>query len=349
MMARVSASSQRTTVPATLRDVARAAGVHPGTVSRALNPATEGLVNPETVRRVRDAAATLGYRPNPMARGLKTNRTYTVGVLVPDIQNPLFPPIIRGIDDGLGAAGYTPLIANTDNDRERERTDVEAMRARQVDGLITATARRDPEWLAGLAGVETPVVLVNRGVADGSLSATVPDDREGARLAVRHLAELGHRRIAHLAGPDELSTGHERRAGFEEAMRASGLAVEAALVRTGRAFTEREGARLCAELLDVDASVTGVVAGNDLMALGCYDVLAERGLGCPGRLSIVGFNDMPFADRFQPPLTTIRMPHYEIGVTAAGLLLERLQDEAAPPREVVLPVELVVRGSTGPP
>jgi LacI family transcriptional regulator len=339
--------SARPTAPVTLRDVARAAGVHPGTVSRALNPATEGLVNPDTVRRVRDVADTLGYRPNPMARGLKTNRTYTVGVLVPDIQNPLFPPIIRGIDDGLGPAGSTPLIANTDNDGDRERTDVAAMRARQVDGLITATARRDPAWVEGLRGFGAPLVLVNRGVADGSLPATVPDDREGARVAVRHLVELGHERIAHLAGPGELSTGHERRAGFEDAMRAAGL--EADLVRTGRAFTEREGARLCAELLDAAPDVTGVVAGNDLMALGCYDVLGERGLACPERLSVVGFNDMPFADRFRPPLTTVRIPHYEIGLTAARLLLERMQDGSAAPREIVVPVELVVRGSTGPP
>src|SRR5438045_2810343 len=125
-MPRVAARDLGAEARVTLRDVARIAGVHPGTVSRALNPASEGLVNEATVRRVRDVAEQLGYRPNPMARGLKTNRTFTVGVLVPDIQNPLFPPIIRGIDDALGQAGYTPLIANTHNDPDRERTDVEA-------------------------------------------------------------------------------------------------------------------------------------------------------------------------------------------------------------------------------
>ena len=221
------------------------------------------------------------------------------------------------------------------------------MRARQVDGLITATAHRDPAWLEVFGGFEAPLVLVNRGVADGSVPATVPDDREGARLAVRHLVELGHTCIAHLAGPDELSTGHERRAGFEDAILEAGL--EPVLLSTGRGFSEREGARLCAELLATHPEVTGVVAGNDLMALGCYDVLAERGERCPDRLSVVGFNDMPFADRFEPPLTTVRIPHYEIGVTVARLLLECLQDASAPPREVVVPVELVVRGSTAAP
>src|SRR5690349_19903932 len=127
--------------PVTLRDVARAARVHPGTVSRALNAETRGLVNEETAERVLRAAQELGYRPNPIARGLKTNRSFTVGVLVPDLTNPLFPPIVRGIEDRLGAAGYTSLIANTDNDPDRERQDFDAMRARQVDGFITATAR----------------------------------------------------------------------------------------------------------------------------------------------------------------------------------------------------------------
>jgi LacI family transcriptional regulator len=333
----------------TLRDVAREAGVHPGTVSRALNPATEALVNEDTVRRVRAAAARLGYRPNPMARGLKTNRSYTVGVLVPDIQNPLFPPIIRGIDDRLAAAGYTPLIANTENDPERERQDFEALRARQVDGFITATARLDHELLDAVVAFGAPLVLVNRRVEDGGLPAAVADDRDGARQAVAHLVALGHRRIAHVAGPQELSTGRGRLEGFQAAMAEAGLEVDPALVRFAGAFTEPEGARVCEELLASGADFTALVAGNDLVALGCYDVLERRGLVCPRDLSVVGFNDMPFADRFHPPLTTVHIPHYELGTAAADLLLERLADPAAPPRTLEVETRLVVRGSTAPP
>jgi LacI family transcriptional regulator len=332
---------------ATLRDVARIAGVHPGTVSRALNPATEALVRDETVERVRRVAEQLGYRPNPLARGLKTNRSFTVGVIVPDIQNPLFPPIIRGLDDRLGEAGYTPLIANTDNDPERERVDFEAMRARAVDGFITATARLDHELLDEIAALGVPLVLVNRGLEDGELPSATADDRAGVRLAVEHLVALGHRRIAHLAGPQGVSTGLRRFEGFREAMKAAGL--DPSLVRVSRAFTEPEGARLCEELLAGGTPVTGIVAGNDLMALGCYDVFAARGVECPRDLSVVGFNDMPFAARFAPPLTTVRIPHYEIGVAAAQLLLDILNGESAGPAEVVLPAELVVRGSTAPP
>jgi LacI family transcriptional regulator len=334
---------------ATLRDVARLADVHPGTVSRALNPETRRMVNAETARRVIEAAESLGYRPNRIARGLKTNRSYTAGVLVPDLTNPLFPPIVRGIQDRLEAAGYTPLIANTDNDRDRERVDFEAMRARRVDGVITATARLDHGVLDEMAAAGLPLVLVNRRLEDGALPSATADDREGVRLAVRHLAALAHRRIAHLGGPQELSTGHLRYEGFLAAMEEAGLDADPALVRFGRTFTEPEGERLCDDLVTSGEDFTAIVAGNDLMALGCYDVFAARGIDCPGDISVVGFNDMPFAARFHPPLTTVRIPHYELGAAAAELLLERLQQPDAPARQVVLPPELIVRESTGPP
>src|SRR3954453_4693448 len=333
----------------TLRDVARAAKVHPGTVSRALNEETRGLVNEETAERVMRAAEELGYRPNPIARGLKTNRSFTVGVLLPDITNPLFPPIVRGIEDRLGAAGYTSLIANTDNDPDRERQDFDAMRARQVDGFITATARLDGEFVEETKELRQPIVLVNRRLEDRSLPAVAVDDQAGSRLAVRHVVELGHRRIAHLGGPQALSTGHQRHLGFRAAMQAAGLELDERAVRFGHAFTEAEGARVCRELLDGVPDVTAIVAGNDLLALGCYDVLAERGLRCPDDVSVVGFNDMPFADRFDPPLTTVRIPHREIGSSAADLLLERLGGGAGEPRQVLLPPTFVARGSTAAP
>jgi LacI family transcriptional regulator len=333
----------------TLRDVARAARVHPGTVSRALNAQTRNLVNEETAERVIRAAQELGYRPNPIARGLKTNRSFTVGVLVPDITNPLFPPIVRGIEDRLGAAGYTSLIANTDNDPDRERQDFDAMRARQVDGFITATARLDREFVAETAELSQPIVLVNRRLEDESLPAVTVDDRVGTRLAVEHVIALGHDRIAHLGGPQALSTGHQRHLGFREAMAAAGLEVDPRALRFAGAFTELEGARVCRELLDAAPDVTAIVAANDLLALGCYDVLAERGLRCPDDLSVVGFNDMPFADRFDPPLTTVRIPHREIGVAAADLLLERLGGDHGEALQIRLPPSFVARGSTASP
>ena len=325
------------------------AKVHPGTVSRALNAETRTLVNPETAERVVRAAEELGYRPNPIARGLKTNRSYTIGVLIPDITNPLFPPILRGIEDRLNDAGYTALIVNTDNDAERERTLLEVMRARQVDGFIAATARLDRELLAGVASGGTPLVLVNRSLEDGSVPAVTVNDRFGIRLGVDHVVELGHQQIGHLAGPQNTSTGHRRHLGFVEAMQASGLETPDHHVQYGMWFTEEEGARMCAELLAGAPDLTAIVAANDLLAIGCYDALEANGLRCPDDISIVGFNDMPFVDRLRPPLTTVRVPQREIGMFAADLLLERLADASPPAPEVLLEPSLVVRGSVAKP
>jgi LacI family transcriptional regulator len=333
----------------TLKDVARLAEVHPGTASRALNVETRGLVNEETATRVLNAAEQLGYSPNPIARGLKTARSYTVGVLIPDLTNPLFPPIVRGIQDYLEEAAYTPLIANTENDPDRERADFEAMRARHVDGCITATARRDHDTLTRPSELGLPVVLVNRRLEDARFPSVVGDDKAGILLAVRHLVELGHRRVAHLAGPQGISTGYLRYEGFLDAMRAVGMEADRELVLTGDAVIESEGSRLCAALLDSGAEFTAIVAANDLMALGCYDVLEERGIACPQEISVIGFNDMPFAAHFRPPLSTIRIPQYEMGARSAELLLTLLQDPDAPSSQVLLEPELVVRASTGPP
>jgi LacI family transcriptional regulator len=333
----------------TIRDVARVANVHPGTVSRALNEETRALVNPETAERVIRAAEELGYRPNRFARGLKTSRSHTIGVLIPDITNPLFPPILRGIEDRLDEAGYTSLIVNTDNDPDRERVSLDAMRARQVDGVIAATARLDRELLVELAEGETPLVLVNRSLEDQSVPAVTVDDRRGIALAVKHVTDLGHKRVGHVAGPQNLSTGHRRHMGFVEAMRAARLEAPPEVIRFGRYFTEEEGARACDELLDAVPDLTAIVAGNDLLAIGCYDTLEKRGLICPDDISVVGFNDMPFVDRLRPPLTSVRIPQREIGKVAADLLLAHLSGGDQTTEEILLEPTLMARGSTAPP
>jgi LacI family transcriptional regulator len=335
--------------PVTIRDVARLAEVHPGTVSRALNEQTRALVNQETAARVLRAADELGYRPNSIARGLKTNRSYTVGVMIPDLTNPLFPPIVRGIEDRLSPAGYTSLIVNTDNDAGRERSLMGAMLARQVDGLIAATARLDTAALVEAAAGGTPLVLVNRSFEDGSVAAVTVDDRQGIHLAVEHVAQLGHVRIGHVAGPQNVSTGHRRYLGFLAAMKASGLEAPAECISFSEAFTETEGARACAEVLAHSLRITAIVAANDRLAMGCYDALAAVGLRCPQDVSVVGFNDMPFIDRLRPPLTSVRVPQREIGAAAADLLLAQLADRAEPAREILLAPALVVRASTAPP
>jgi LacI family transcriptional regulator len=348
MMCRVSADRPERRGAVKLRDVAAMAGVHAATASRALNAETRELVNGETAERVLAAAEKLGYRPNPIARGLKTQRSYTIGVVVPDLRNPIFPPLARGIEDRLETDGYTSLLANTDNDPERERLSFEALRARRVDGFITATARREHPLLHEFAASGTPLVLVNRSTDGDDLPSAVADDEDGIRQAVEHLADLGHRRIAHFA-VRSVSTGERRYQGFLKAMEARGLEVDPALIAETGMYSEAEGTRGTRQLLQRGGAFTAIVAGNDLMALGAIDALREAGLECPRDVSVVGVNDMAWSDRFSPALTTVRMPHYDLGVTAADLLFERLATPDAPPRHVMLPAELVVRASTAPP
>lgn len=333
----------------TLRDVADAAGVHPATASRALNPATRGLVNADTARRVIKVAEGLGYRPNPIARGLKTAKSGTIGLVIPDLTNPLFPPIVRGIEDVLEPAGYSGLIVNTDNDLQREQAQIELLRSRQVEGLIIATALLEHPLLDRLHSEGVPMVMVNRRPEGLDIPSITPDDASGIELAVAHLAALGHRRIAHLAGPSTTSTGLARLRAFRNAVRDRELDSDPSLVVPCDSWTEQAGAGALRALLDSGTELTAVVAGNDLIALGCYDVFAERSISCPGEISVVGFNDMPFLDKLAPPLTTIAIPHHQIGAEAARLLLDAIAEPTRGARSVLLPLTLVVRGSTAVP
>jgi LacI family transcriptional regulator len=332
--------------PPTLRDVAQRAGVHPATASRALNPQTRKLVNEETANRVIKVAESLGYRPNPIARSLKTARSSTVGLVIPDLTNPLFPPIVRGIEDVLGPAGYGAWIVNTDNDPERERSLVESLRSRQVEGLIVATARLKHPLLEQLHDEGMRMVLINRRLASGDIPSVTPDDASGTAMAVAHLVSLGHRRIAHIAGPQDTSTGLVRYRSYREALLDNGLDDDPSLVAYCDYWTEAQGAKALRQLLDSGSGFTAVLAGNDLLALGCYDVCEERGITCPTDLSIMGFNDMPFIDKLRPPLSSVRVPHYEVGAEAARMLIETLQDPSRHPRSVLLPLTLMVRQST---
>ena len=333
----------------TLRDVATTAGVHAATASRALNPKTRGQVSAETARRVIRAAESLGYHPNPIARSLKTSKSATIGVVIPDLTNPLFPPIMRGIEDALALSGYNPWIVNTDNDSAREERRVDSLRNLQVEGLIFATARRQHPLLARLRDNGVRMVLINRKVDGIEIPTVTGDDAAGVVQVVRNLAELGHSRIAFLGGPLSTSSGYVRKVAFRQAMSDCGLDYDPAIVTDCAAWAEDAGAEGAARLLDGKAPFTAVIAGNDLIALGVYDQLRVRGLHCPEDLSIVGFNDMPFIDKLDPPLTTVRVPHYEIGTEAARMLLELIDEAGRPIRSVLLPVTLVERGSTAPP
>ena len=322
-------------------------GLHPATVSRALNPRTAHLVNPHTVARVREAAESLDYIPNPLASGLRTSRSHTVGVVIPDLTNPLFSGMVRGVQDTLSRSGYTPLLVNTDNDIETESTVFASLRARRVDGLIVATARREHPLLATTAAA-LPIVLVNRVTESVPLPSVSTDEHHGVRLAVDHLVALGHREIVHLSGPTWSSTGHERAQAFQKVMRAHGLSASRRTVTV--ASWSVEAARDAAQSVLNSGTTTAIVAGNDQLALGTIAAARHMGIRCPRDLSIVGYNDMPFMDLVDPPLTTVRVPVGDIGSEAARLLLSLLRDEApSPVKHVRLTPELIIRGSTAAP
>jgi LacI family transcriptional regulator len=330
----------------TLKQVAKAAGVHFSTVSRALNPATRDRVTPAVATRVLEVANKLGYRANGIASSLRTRRSRVVGFVVPDIGSLLFPPILEGIEHTLLEQGYMTIIGNTANDPERHRNVLARMIERQVDGLILATAtlrdRTVEEWVERRA----PLVLINRTDTSGRAPAVINDDVRGIGLAVAHLAGLGHRRIGHIAGPQHLSTGAQRLRGFETGMAEHNITVAPARVVIAASFRRDTGRTACEQLLDHNSDLTAIVAANDLLALGCYDALKARGLNCPRDISVTGYNDTPLVDLVMPPLTTIRISQRDMGIEAARLLLKRMEQMESAPGDVLMRPELVVRQST---
>jgi LacI family transcriptional regulator len=327
----------------TIKQIADAAGVHPSTVSRALDPKKRHLVAEDVARRISSQAEALGYQPNRLAANLRLGRSDLIGVLLPDIANPVFAPILGGITETLSTEGYAPIVADAGNAPSQQISFVETLLSQRVDGLILATVSQDDELVGFCIRRGLPVILVNRSEARDRVSSVVSDDDLGMRLAVDHLVGLGHRRIAHVAGPLSTSTGTLRRDGFERAMSTHGLR---GIVRESTGYTREAGARAAAVLLDAGSRVKAIVAANDLLALGVLDVLKERGLRCPADISLVGHNDMPLMDVVSPPLTTVRIEHREMGRTAARMLVDAIKSGSAEIRHVVLRPELIVRGST---
>ena len=334
-----------------LTDVAREAGVHPGTASRALNPTTVNRVSPETARRVLKVAHRLGYVPNTLARGLRTSRSFVVAMLVPDITNALFPPMVRGAEQMLSAAGYTLVLTDTDNDSDTERRQVEQLRARGTDGFIIATALWKDPLLEEIADYGVPAVLVNRNIGSRRLPYVGADERTGIQLAVEHLNGLGHRRLAHLGGPSDTSTGRDRASAFRQAVDGLGLPTSPGCVQVCTSYSEAAGAEATNALLASGQDVTAIVCANDLIALGALSALAEAGIRCPDQMSVVGFNNMAMVDRLTPPLTTVELPLHQIGELSARLLLAEIEE--GPHRQgavqSLLGVRLAVRGTTARP
>jgi LacI family transcriptional regulator len=329
----------------TLREVARTAGVHISTVSRALDPNSRHLINAEIVSRIVRITQDLDYRPNAAAYSLKTNRTRTIGVIIPDITNAIFPPIIRGVEDSLAAGGYLAILGNTDGAHERERDLVDTFLARGVDGLILASVEREDDAVERATAENTPVVTVNRQVDRENVSSVAHDETEGIRRVLTHLASLGHRKVAMIAGPQTSSTGARRYAAFQQFRAQLRLEVDDRLVAFAAAYNEASGEQGVEELIAVGGEFTAIVCGNDRLAVGAIAALARLNLKCPGDISVTGYNDMSMVDRIDPPLTTVRIQQYRMG-REAGAMLQRMIAGQTQAQHIVLPVELMIRGST---
>jgi len=335
-----------TTTRRTIRDVARLAGVHPSTVSRALHRADLPL-RPETRRKVQAAVERLEYRPSAIARGLRLRRTRTLGMLLPDITNPFFPPIIRGAEEAARGRGYELVLCNTDDSPERETALLRLLGERQADGVLVATSRMADATVAGVRRERLPFVLVNRGSRVGADYSVEVDNERAAATVIAHLVGLGHRRIAHIAGPLSTTTGAERAAGYRDSMRAYGLAAPEDLVAEAEAYSEVAGRAAAARLFATGA--TAIFAANDLLVLGALRAAREAGIRVPSDISLVGVNDIPLVGLIDPPITTMHVPQREMGAIAASMLIALLEGEPVPRRHVRLETTLVVRGSTATP
>lgn len=331
----------------TLKELGKLAGVHPSTVARVLNDDPRQRVSEAVRLRILALAHEHGYRPNHLARSLRMKRSFVIGTVIPDIANPFFAILFRGIEDALAASGYSVIMANTDDEPAREQRSIDMLRGRQVDGLLIATARRKDAVTELLTAAGFPFVLVNRHTDPIHNNAVVPDDYAGAASAVEHLIALGHRRIAHIAGSDEMSTGYMRRCGYVDTIQHHRLPEDPALIVRGN-FREAGGYQAMRLLLDLPQPPTAVFAVNDLAAIGAMRAIEEVGLQVPRDISIVGFNDLSAVIGTTRQLTTVRLPLHDMGKTAARRLLSQITSEVDSPDPVMIPVELVVRQSTGP-
>jgi DNA-binding LacI/PurR family transcriptional regulator len=324
----------------TINDVAKHAGVSKATVSRVLN--NHPYITDDVRSRVLASMQTLGYAPNRSAQRLRANSSEILGLIIPDIQNPLFQSLVRGVEDAAYANQLNVVLCNTDDNRDKQKAYLRVMRSEKAAGLIVVpTHPKD-----GAVGI--PIVLLDREVNDFDADLIKVDNLRGAYTAARHLITRGYQRIAVIAGTQYLTPGYERLQGFYQAFQEAGMPVDPAYMKAGN-FKLESGYELTCELMAMAEPPDAIFASNALMTMGALRALHELGLNVPGDVALVGFDDLPWAEDLNPPLTTIAQPGYELGEQAVELLLRRIAKPEAPFQKLILQPRLIVRKSCGTP
>jgi DNA-binding LacI/PurR family transcriptional regulator len=326
----------------TLRDVALHAGVSQKTVSNVINDWP--YITDETREKVQVAIKELGYRPSMLASSLRTGRTNTIGVMITDITNPFFGQLIHGIEEVLSSAGYGILLANTNDDLEKETSYLERMVRWGVDGLMVFGSHTSSDLLSSIVNINIPIVSENLLAERANMTIIAIDNLNGGYLATKHLIELGCKRIAHLGGSEGRNTTDLRFAGYQTALEASGMKIDQALVKR-LAPSIRSGFNAAIQILR-EQHPDGIFCYNDLLAIGVLVACRRLGLRVPEDVAVIGFDDIAMAALVEPGLSTIRIRQVEMGRQAGQYLLERMKNSSMSIDHVTLPVELVVRRST---
>lgn len=330
----------------TSRDVAREVGVSQSTVSRALRG--DPRVSAATQVKVVETAARMNYLPNAAARSLITRRSNTIGVVVADITNPFYPELVDVLHDEFHLSGYRTVLLNERTEGRGAEDVLPQIQGRSVDGILFASATLDSPFVEDFEKRGIPIVLLNREIDDVAVDCVVSENRAGGMLAAETLVELGHTRIALIAGPANTSTSRDRVEGFVAGLANAGIELDPALRRAGD-YSHQSGYQWCLDLLRLDEPPTAVFCGNDVIAFGAVDAARRMGVKVPQELSIMGYDDIEMAAWEVFRLTTIRQPLPQMAKAAARMLLTRLEaPDELEPRRLVFPAGLVKRETTGP-
>jgi LacI family transcriptional regulator/LacI family repressor for deo operon, udp, cdd, tsx, nupC, and nupG len=328
-----------------LKKVAEKAGVSIATVSRVIN--NSASVSPQTRIKIEKIIKELNYSPNRVAKRLRNRNTSSnlLAVLIPDIQNPFYVDVLRGIEDITYKNNYAIMVCNFSQDEKKENMYLDIIQSESVDGLIAAPAHEKDQKVIKLVNDGLPIVCVDRGLLDVDVDVVLVDNRKGAFLAVDHLAKKGYKKIAYISGIPKIPSSREREDGYKEALEKNNLPINIELIKYGDSGHE-SGVKLWEELLALTNPPDAIFTGNNLITLGALETIHKRNLQIPKDIAIVGFDDMYWSISLNPPLTAVRQPAYEIGKCAAEQLISRINNPDRPKSSMILKTELMIRKSS---